>query len=216
MKKMYKILIFVFAATIMFGSCTMEKRKYLSGYNVQWKKGNPNSPKTELASKANESLTKKSEPIKIETSENETIKNDNVTTESNDNLIASVADNQIIVSQKDKNIFVPSNNELSSNKEKQVKPTLKSEFKKGAKMIASYSDDPKTNGSALTGFILSLVGLFLFGFILGVLAIIFSAIGLGKIKKDSSKWKGKGLAIAGLIIGIIDIIGWLILIALIL
>ncbi|MFA5781374.1 MAG: DUF4190 domain-containing protein, partial [Bacteroidales bacterium] len=95
-------------------------------------------------------------------------------------------------------------------------PTLKSEFKKGAKMIASYSDDPKTNGSALTGFILSLVGLFLFGFILGVLAIIFSAIGLGKIKKDSSKWKGKGLAIAGLIIGIIDIIGWLILIALIL
>jgi len=193
----------------------MEKRKYLSGYNVQWGKGNPNSKKTQLTSKeTNESLTNKCENIKVETSKNDTIKNDNVITESNDNnLLASVDNNQIIIPQNEKKFITPNINVVASNKEKQIKPNFESEFKKGAKMISSYSDDPKTNGSALTGFILSLIGLIFFGFILGVLAIIFSAIGLGKINKDSSKWKGKGLAIAGLIIGIVDIIGWLILLA---
>ena len=39
----------------------------------------------------------------------------------------------------------------------------------------------------------------------GILAIIFSVIALMKIKHDRTKWKGKGFAIAGLIIGIIEI-----------
>ena len=68
----------------------------------------------------------------------------------------------------------------------------------------------KTNGSAVAGFILSLVGLLLFGFILGILAVIFSATGLNKIKQQPNVFKGKGLATAGLIIGIVDVIGWLI------
>jgi hypothetical protein len=52
--------------------------------------------------------------------------------------------------------------------------------------------------------------------VLGILGIIFSAIGLGKISKDSSRWKGKGMAIAGLVVGVVDIILWIILLALIL
>jgi hypothetical protein len=62
------------------------------------------------------------------------------------------------------------------------------------------------SGFAITGFILSIVGLFILSIILSPLAIIFSALGL---KSDK-----KGLAIAGLIIGIVGLVLWLVLIAL--
>ena len=57
----------------------------------------------------------------------------------------------------------------------------------------------KTNGMAIAGFVLSLLGC------TSPLGIIFSAIGLNQISKDPSQG-GKGLALAGLIIGIIIVV----------
>lgn len=82
------------------------------------------------------------------------------------------------------------------NKEKSAKPD---EATKASKTMGDGS------GFAITGFILSIVGLFVFSIILSPLAIIFSALGL---KSDK-----KGLAIAGLIIGIVGLILWLLLLA---
>ncbi len=65
---------------------------------------------------------------------------------------------------------------------------------------------------AVAGFVLSLLGLFILGIVLGALGIIFSSLALAKASKDSSRYK-KGLAIAGLIIGIIAFFGSIILIA---
>jgi hypothetical protein len=48
----------------------------------------------------------------------------------------------------------------------------------------------------------------------GPLAITFSIIALSKIKRDKTKWKGRALAIAGLVIAIISIPVFLILIIL--
>lgn len=56
-----------------------------------------------------------------------------------------------------------------------------------------------TNGLAIAGFVLSIVGC---GFPIG---LILSAIALGQFKKDPNQ-KGKGLAIAGLVIGIISVV----------
>jgi xanthine/uracil permease len=58
---------------------------------------------------------------------------------------------------------------------------------------------PKTNGMAITGFVVSLIGCSLLG-------IIFSAVGMNQTKKDPSQG-GRGLAIAGLVIGIV----WLVI-----
>ena len=64
------------------------------------------------------------------------------------------------------------------------------------------------NGMAIAGFVLSLVGILLFGIVLGPLGVIFSIIGLNRANKGA---KFKGLAIAGIIIGaivtILSIIG---------
>jgi hypothetical protein len=69
---------------------------------------------------------------------------------------------------------------------------------------------PASNGMATTGGVLGIVGFVLgwipwigwfFGLVLGVLAIIFSAIGMARAGKlpDAA---GRGLAIAGLVLGI--------------
>ena len=61
----------------------------------------------------------------------------------------------------------------------------------------------KTNGMAIAGFVLSLLCC------TSLLGIIFSAVGLNQINKDPSQG-GKGLATAGLILGIIGLIAGII------
>jgi len=62
-----------------------------------------------------------------------------------------------------------------------------------------------TNAMTIVGFVLGLVSFFLnFWGIVGVLAIVFSAIGLAQITK--TKQKGKVFAIIGLISGIINVL----------
>jgi FtsH-binding integral membrane protein len=69
--------------------------------------------------------------------------------------------------------------------------------------VSNYQLPRKTNGFAIAGFVLSLLGC------TGLLGLIFSAISLSQFKKDPNQ-DGKALAIAGLIIGIIDVVGPLI------
>ena len=55
---------------------------------------------------------------------------------------------------------------------------------------------PKTNGMAITGFVLSLLGC------TWPLGLVFSIIGMNQTGKDPSQG-GRGLAIAGLVISIV-------------
>ena len=64
-------------------------------------------------------------------------------------------------------------------------------------------DTRKTSGFAIAALVCSLVGLLFFGIILEPLAIIFGAVGLNQCNKQPGQFKGKGLAIAGLVLGII-------------
>lgn len=66
--------------------------------------------------------------------------------------------------------------------------------------------ETKTNGQAIAAFVLSIVGLFIFGLICGILSISMSTAALKHIKMFPNE-KGKGLAIAGIVIGIIDCVG---------
>lgn len=63
------------------------------------------------------------------------------------------------------------------------------------------NNSTKHNALAIVGFIMSVVSLFRYGLILGPLGLIFSIIGLVQISKNASK--GKGLAITGILIGLI-------------
>jgi len=67
---------------------------------------------------------------------------------------------------------------------------------------------PKNNSMAVGSLICGIIGFFFFGFILGIIAISLGVQGR-KIPYRS------GMATAGLVLGIIDIIGWLFLMVLI-
>jgi len=59
---------------------------------------------------------------------------------------------------------------------------------------------------AIAALVMGIVGLIFFG-PLAILAIIFGAIGLGQTGKDPNL-KGRGMAVAGLVLGIIACVGW--------
>ena len=70
--------------------------------------------------------------------------------------------------------------------------------------------EKKTNSLALASIIMSIIGLFAFGFI-GIGGIICGFIALSQLKENINQ-EGKGMAIAGIVIGFIDIIFYIILI----
>lgn len=76
----------------------------------------------------------------------------------------------------------------------------------GTPMTQPQGTDPQGNGMAVTGFICALVSIVLFwvpflNFIVWVLGIVFSAIGLNKANKQQLPYRG--LSIAGLVIALV-------------
>lgn len=72
---------------------------------------------------------------------------------------------------------------------------------------------PRTEGLAVAGFIASIVGLFIAGIPLGTLAVIFGMLSLSKIKRYPARYRGRGLAIASIILGFVCIVGAIIAIS---
>lgn len=62
---------------------------------------------------------------------------------------------------------------------------------------------PKTNGKSIASLVLGILSIVIpyVGFILGIVAIVFSSLSLKEIKRTGEQ--GKGLSIAGLVCGII-------------
>jgi len=210
MKNLKHLSVIGLALMLVFSSCTMEKRMYMSGYHIEWKKGKHNSDKQELVSNDNEKKTEQNKIATVEQSDNETNTIDNTTTIKDETITASADDKQIILPQKKKINLYSSHKAKAVNKEEQVKQTFKSILKKEPKSTLSNGEEQlKINGMALAGFICSIVGLLLvlitgWPFLLGALGVIFSAIGLKQI--SNGKGKGKGLAITGLIAGSLAIV----------
>ena len=102
---------------------------------------------------------------------------------------------------------------ISSKRKKWVKniswPSLVSEI--FAEQPEEVVEQPAPAG-AIIGFIAGIVGLFVAGIPLGILAIILCGVAIGKIEKNPGM-KGKGIAIAGIVIGAIAVVGALIVIS---
>jgi hypothetical protein len=71
-------------------------------------------------------------------------------------------------------------------------------------------EKPRTNGLAATGMIMGILAVTCafccHGLPFNVLGIIFSAIGLSQINQDPAGQRGRGMAIAGLVLSIISIL----------
>ena len=65
----------------------------------------------------------------------------------------------------------------------------------------------RTSGKAIAALVLGIVSIFIFGFIAGLIAIILAVLARKEIDADPSLG-GRGLATAGLVLGIIGIVLW--------
>lgn len=61
------------------------------------------------------------------------------------------------------------------------------------------------SGFAITSLVLSLIGLLFCGFIVGIAAIIFGVVALNGMNASGNR-EGRGMAIAGVVIGVLDIL----------
>jgi Domain of unknown function (DUF4190) len=78
--------------------------------------------------------------------------------------------------------------------------------------VATYGGQSvarQRNGMAVAGFVCAFIGIFLFNFILGPLGIIFGGVGLSRARDGAPN---RGLAIAGVVLGIIDLVLFLVLV----
>jgi len=65
--------------------------------------------------------------------------------------------------------------------------------------------NPPLSGLGVASLVISILGIFVAGIILGTLAIVFGLIGMSQC--DKGQFSGKGFARSGLIIGIVDVVG---------
>ena len=86
-----------------------------------------------------------------------------------------------------------------------IRNELVKEFKTVTPVYQNDNAAPPAKGMAVASLILGLVGLIVFGYIAGTLAIVFGAIALSRIKKNPGQ-KGMGMAVAGLVLGILDVV----------
>jgi len=67
------------------------------------------------------------------------------------------------------------------------------------------------NGKAVAAMVCGIVGLVIFGFILGIIAIVLGSIAKNEIKRTGQG--GSGMATAGIVLGIVDIVAGIIIFA---
>ncbi|MFJ4616879.1 DUF4190 domain-containing protein [Streptomyces sp. NPDC088812] len=72
----------------------------------------------------------------------------------------------------------------------------------------SASSTSRTNGLAIASLCCGIVGLFLLSIVLGPLAIVFGAVALRQAAKN-----GAGMAKAGIALGVVDVVLWVIFLA---
>lgn len=204
MKTSIRSLILILALGFLAASCSMQKRQYLPGYHITWKHAKHQAEQQQVA-------VKQDAPA--------------ATTEALGHGEALAAQAPASANQKE-NAEAPALaasapvhtaarhvNTASGKPSESRALSIASVVKKNPviniairKITGTRAEgDTRVNGFAIAGMVCGIVALFAYygAFVLGVLAVIFSAIALNKIKTSGER--GRMMAIAGLICGIVAI-----------
>jgi hypothetical protein len=208
MKKASYFVLIGIIFSFFISSCTLEKRVYMSGYNIDWHAAGhqPNKHSTTKNDTENNSVQDRSQAAatpKTETAESTSAPSNTgqalyATTENNDFLLTS--------SQQQSTTVNHPAAAVTKNKNQSRNTLIKSLRKAITATDGGTKEKKDENSWATAGFFCAIAAIALLLFatftplwlIAAVLAIIFSAIGLGKKSH-------RGLAIAGLVIGIVAI-----------
>lgn len=222
MKKIYACLAGIFFLAILFSSCSIEKRTYLSGYHIEWNSAKHHTKEAEL--KINTASVSNTEDYIVLQEKTKQPLSETVIEENNENTeVISTSTEKIpaIISQRN---IIPGNkkveNTFSVEKEK-AKPTVYSKKNKQSRKPARGGDTPLPyiglglGGASLVCMLIGVISGFspigiyfgIIGTLLGIGGLILSMIGM----KNSSKGSlGKTLGLVGIIASGIGMIGCII------
>jgi hypothetical protein len=198
--KKFTILSYI-GLTLMISlasGCSVNKRVYMKGYNLEWNSGVPKNEteETEIAQIAAE------EPAELSPE-----------TPAVATLSASVAeDPELVVPDREWSIVeAPQSPEVSVAKTEVIKKesrkhVVRSFVKKELDAVSRVPDE-RPHVLSIVSLVLGILSLVAYygAFPLGLAAIITGAIALRRINNDSSTYRGRGMAWAGIICGIIAI-----------
>lgn len=205
--KNIKLLILAFLSiTLFFSSCTFQKRVHNRGFHIDW-----SGPKTPTKQKDIASSKKVNKSPKI--NENSTsIANSNTTLpEPIPPMLEEAGAGETIILPKPKENFFKK--ELKSQKE-QIKKIAKPFAKKEEKELNILGVIGLIMGilsfaSFFGLFLLEMELLVLYSIFFGIISVVLSAISLSQFKNNPDRYTGKGITIAGLIVGIAAVLMWL-------
>jgi len=245
----------------IFTSCSIDKRLYTSGYDIQWHNNKTEQTEGNNIGKNNSSINEKIAIINSQSIENMPEIDNTISASINETEIV-ILKKEEIVSNKTENcdlIILKNGDEINAkgteitidaikykkcdNLNGPTYPIKKSKvfmlkYPNATKDIISPNNSTpknisennnsssanndnthkKTAGLAVAVFVIGLVGLVTplgIGLVCELLALIFGAVSLAKIKRHPDEYKGKGLAITSLILGLVAFgIGLLVTVAL--
>jgi hypothetical protein len=212
MKKL--LLLSLTAASVMsfFGSCSVNKRVYRDGYHIEWNHNNSSAKQDQPVEEPKEESAQVNaeEAIPVESLGEMMIPE--VPAE------ASAAPEASKPAEKKKSVISriikeDTEEDLMLINSGSKAAAFKSGFKKGLKLMMPDAEG-HTLRLAIASFVLGLISLFAYygAFVLGVLAIIFGAIALRKIRNSAGAYRGSTFAWIGLICGIVSLVIALIII----
>ena len=71
----------------------------------------------------------------------------------------------------------------------------------------------RNDGQAIASLVCGIVGLLLFGVILGTVALVLGSKARSRIGSQPERLKGSGMALAGMILGAIDLVAFVVFVA---
>jgi lipopolysaccharide export LptBFGC system permease protein LptF len=218
--KNIRICLILLISLFLAQSCTIQKRIDKKGFSLDWNSKNKNSElgrlnKLKTDESFNENLVILSEDQNLSIIESENANQLEQTLLDVDYTIDGNTSKKTIQNEQ-KVVEVDDNNSLTG-KILITDAKINNESAPITDKENETNDDVKTSGFAIAALVCGILALFttLIGsIILATLAVVFGLIAINKISKNPNKFKGKGMAWAGYIIGLVAVLIWTILFAL--
>jgi hypothetical protein len=217
MKSIKHLLFLALAIILVMSSCSLEKRIYMSDYHIEWTDADRITSPQMVLNGSSKKLIEPNQIVEVDKSEITTYDINNSPNVIDYKNTISTCEKSIVSPKKKRNSIQSSLKKIKRDEVKKGKDSLKFELKKEIKnLISSSEENEEWSNMAIAGFVCSVLGILLLlvpplAIVLSILGIVFSSIGLRQTRNGK---RGRGLAIAGLVIGILPFFLLLVFIAL--
>jgi hypothetical protein len=194
---MNKLSLLVVFTVLFISSCTIQKRQHLPGYHIEWK----GSEAKRLESVQNVPSDISSIPAYTEEINQEAI-NENTQVADNSKVEPKQAEVEVAKSGS-----APASEISGKKKHTGMKLTFPLSLHSPVQLLtgkAMPDEGRKTDGISIAAMVCGILAFVIpyVGIVLAILAIVFGGIGMGRTKRNP-ELKGRGMAITGLVLGIL-------------